>query len=61
VARQRGVPVLLISGNPDVLRREADLPGRCLAKPFRLGELAAAIQQILAEHRPADAPRLASA
>jgi DNA-binding response OmpR family regulator len=59
VARRRGVPVLLISGNPDVLRGEADLPGRCLAKPFRLSELAAAIDDALAGNR--SAARLASA
>jgi hypothetical protein len=49
------VPVLLISGNPEVLHREHELPGRCLAKPFRLSELAAAVDETLA------APRRASA
>jgi two-component system, OmpR family, response regulator len=60
VARRHGVPVLLISGSPDVLRRADELPGRCLAKPFRLSELAAAVDEMLAGRRPA-APKLASA
>jgi two-component system, OmpR family, response regulator len=61
VVRRHGVPVLLISGNPDVLRREAELPGRCLAKPFRLSELAATIREVLEAHRLDAARRLASA
>jgi signal transduction histidine kinase/CheY-like chemotaxis protein len=58
-ARRRGLPVLLTSGYAEAARRDADAEGiRILPKPYRLDELAAALESLGGDH-PSAQPRRA--
>lgn len=52
--REKDVPVIVISGDPDRLGRHPDLPG--LSKPFRMKALMTQLESCLAARMPASPP-----
>ena len=55
VADDVGVPVILMSGHPDMMDRVPGVPRACIQKPFTLTTLLATIESVI----PADGVQLA--
>jgi FixJ family two-component response regulator len=47
LADRSGVPVILMSGHPDLMRQVSDVPRPCILKPFSLTALLAAIESVM--------------
>jgi len=52
MADQWGVPVILMSGHPDMMERVPGLGRPCIQKPFSLSALLATIERVVASARP---------
>jgi DNA-binding NtrC family response regulator len=47
LADRSGVPVILMSGHPDMMRQVSDVPRPCILKPFSLTALLTAIESVI--------------
>ena len=52
IARQRGLPIILISGHPDRIRRQSGGPLPFLAKPFAIAHLLQLVVGVLGGRQP---------
>jgi DNA-binding response OmpR family regulator len=51
MADDTGVPVILMSGHPDMMERVPGVPRPCIQKPFSLTALLATIESVIPGHR----------